>query len=266
MPNHITNEITFGTDSAALAAFQKMLAEMQADDGFLGSIDFNKLIPMPESMNIEAGSRTDKGLKLYKAFLKESENIALQGLVSTPETHESAVQRHLEKFTAEKEADPEAWALGEQALRNIQKYGCATWYEWANHNWGTKWNAYDCRPLGPQSHTMRFSTAWNSVPQILVALSRKYPEQRIVYRWADEDIGHNVGEMTFEKGMVVDLDIPEGSSRAAYEMAADIKKVSLGDYSLHLSKDGTTYEYREDKMEPPMKHPQKKPKTRGDAR
>ena len=46
MPNHITNQITFGSDSASLAAFQKMLRDMRMEGQLLGSIDFNKLLPM----------------------------------------------------------------------------------------------------------------------------------------------------------------------------------------------------------------------------
>ena len=31
--------------------------------------DFNKVLPMPESLNIEAGSRTNNGLKSYMDFI-----------------------------------------------------------------------------------------------------------------------------------------------------------------------------------------------------
>lgn len=266
MPNNITNEITFGADSASLAAFHKMLAEVRAEDGPLGSIDFNKLIPMPEELNIEAGSRTDKGLRLYTAFVKESEALAYQGLFSPPEAHDAAVQAHLEKYTKLEQDDPETWALGKQAVENILKHGAPTWYEWAPKHWGTKWNAYRCQPLGPGAHTMRFLTAWDGVPKILEALSKRYPDRRITYRWADEDMGYHVGQMIFERGIMVEEDIPPAGSREAYEMAAEIREVSLEDYGLHLSKDGTTYEYREEPAAPPMEPPKKKPKTRGDAR
>ncbi len=56
MPNNITNQITFGSDSTALAAFQRMLHDMRMDGQPLGSIDFNKLLPMPKELDMEAGT------------------------------------------------------------------------------------------------------------------------------------------------------------------------------------------------------------------
>ena len=56
MPNHITNLISFGDQPEQVAAFHQMLRDLRQKDGVYGSIDFNKLIPMPESVNIESGS------------------------------------------------------------------------------------------------------------------------------------------------------------------------------------------------------------------
>lgn len=44
----------------------ELLKSVKGKDSLL---DFNKIIPMPESLNIEAGSRTDNGLKAYKDFV-----------------------------------------------------------------------------------------------------------------------------------------------------------------------------------------------------
>ena len=92
---------------------------------------------------------------------------------------------------------------------------------------------------------MVFFTAWDSVPKIVTLLSRKYPEQTITYRWADENIGYNVGEMTLKGGEVIDINVPEGGSREAYEMAAEIMGADLSDYDLCLTADGSSYEYRD---------------------
>ncbi len=123
----VINHITFGTDDAARAAFQHMLHEVQAEGQPLGSIDFNKLIPMPEALAIRAGFQTDQGLKLYSSFIEESAAI-VKATLFMPETECSAiVTKHLAKWDAVKKKDPETWALGEKAFQNIKKYGCPTW-------------------------------------------------------------------------------------------------------------------------------------------
>lgn len=232
MPNHITNLISFGDQPEQVAAFHQMLRELRQEDGVYGSIDFNKLIPMPESLDMESGSSTSDGLAAYRRFMMGDK------------TAEAFRKEH-----------PEAWALGKQAYENIQQYGVPTWYEWCNRNWGTKWNAYSCAELDKNADTMEFMTAWSSVPGILEALSRKYPDQAVSYRWADEDIGSNVGEAVFQNGKMVDSNIPIPGSREAYELASDIMGIALEDFDLYLSEDKSTYEYRE---EPPKERPHTK--------
>ncbi len=244
MPNHITNQITFGSDSASLAVFQKMLRDVQMEGQPLGSIDFNKLLPMPKELDMEAGTRTDRALKLVREYHHALTDLKRQQAALSPKEYAEKLRQCEELYQEERMADPETWALGEQAYSNIQRFGSPTWYGWCNRNWGTKWNAYGFPPLEKNSDTMEFFTAWNSVPKIITLLSGKYPEQTITYRWADEDIGHNVGELTLKGGEVIDLHVPEDGSREAYEMAAEIMNVDLSDYDLHLTSDRSGYEYR----------------------
>ena len=245
MPNNITNQITFGSDSTALAAFQRMLHDMRMDGQPLGSIDFNKLLPMPKELDMEAGTRTDRGLKLVQEYHQALTGLERQKPGLTPAEYALALRKCEGLYRKQRMADPVTWALGEQAYSNVQRFGSPTWYEWCSRNWGTKWNAYGFPPLEKDSDTMEFFTAWNSVPQIITLLSRKYPEQTITYRWADEDIGRNVGEMTLKGGEVIDINVPEGGSREAYEMAAEIMGADLSDYDLCLTADGSSYEYRD---------------------
>lgn len=244
MPNNITNQITFGSDSAALAAFQQMLHDMQMEGEPLGSIDFNKLLPMPKELNMEAGSRTDQGLKLVREYHHALADLELRKPSLTPADYAAELHQCEGLYREKRMADPVTWALGEQAYSNIQRFGSPTWYEWCNRNWGTKWNAYSASHLGESSDTMEFYTAWSSVPKIITLLSKKYPEQTITYRWADEDIGSNVGELIWKDGEVIDVNVPEGGSREAYEMAAEIMGANLSDYGLCLTADGSSYEYR----------------------
>ena len=261
MPNHITNQITFGTAPAALEAFQKMLRDMQMEGQPLGSFDFNKLLPMPEELNIESGSRTVQGLKLVREYQNTLDSLSRKKPFLSPKYYAQILQKHKELYRKKRQGDPETWALGEQAYSNLQRFGCPTWYEWCQQNWDTKWNAYQPCPLCKNSDIMVFYTAWNSVPRLIELLSEKYPEQTVFYRWADEDIGHNVGEFSMKAGKIIDINIPEGGSREDYEMSAAIMEISLSDFGLYLTKDGGGYEYREPddilfstpKIKPPVK-------------
>lgn len=263
MPNHVTNQITFGEDAASQAAFQRMLHELRSEDGPLGSIDFNKLIPMPPELKIECGSRTDSGLKLYKEFMAESAAVSLSTLHAPEAERTAQVTAHLEKWDAKEKADPELWELGKSAFQNIQKYGSPTWYEWSIQHWDTKWNAYQCRPLTEKDDTMVFLTAWSSVPKLVAAISKKYRHQEITYRWADEDLGHNVGEIVFKNGEQIEVDIPADGSRMAYEMAAELTGLDLADCNLYLTADKSTYEHRKD---PPPSAQKQTKKTRGQGK
>lgn len=245
MPNHITNQITFGSDSAALAAFQQMAHDMRMEGEPLGSFDFNKLLPMPKELNMEAGSRTDRGLKLVREYHQALAELERQKPGLPPAEYALSLHRCEDEYREKRLADPATWALGEQAYSNVQRFGCPTWYEWCKRNWGAKWNAYGFPALGKDSDTMEFLTAWDSVPKIVTLLSRKYPEQTITYRWADEDISYNVGEMTLKGGEVIDINVPEGGSREAYELAGEIMDIDLSEYGLCPSTDGSGYEDRQ---------------------
>lgn len=59
MPNHVVNHISLQGDRQKI---REVLEAIQSDEHGLGSLDFNKVIPMLESLGIEAGSRTNRGL------------------------------------------------------------------------------------------------------------------------------------------------------------------------------------------------------------
>ena len=66
MPNHIINTIRLKGDREKISE----LHESVKDNRFgIGSLDFNKVIPMPESLQIETSSSMERGLKAYKEFV-----------------------------------------------------------------------------------------------------------------------------------------------------------------------------------------------------
>ncbi len=263
MRNNVTNQITFGSDSAALAAFQQMAHDMRMEGEPLGSFDFNKLLPMPKELNMEAGSRTDQGLRLVREYHRTLAELERRKPGLTPAEYALSLHRCEDEYREKRMADPAVWALGEQAYGNVQRFGSPTWYEWCRRNWGAKWNAYGFFTLEKNADTMAFFTAGNAVPQIATLLSQKYPEQTITYRWAEEDIGYNVGEMTLKGGEAIDVNVPEGGSREAYELAGEIMDIDLSEYGLCPSADNGSPE------PPPLsgtqkKAPRKKPARKGE--
>jgi hypothetical protein len=102
-------------------------------------------------------------------------------------------------------------AMGKQYANNLEKYGCYTWYEWANTNWGTKWNAYkDTAYWSEPDNLFVFDTAWSASLPVSKALSAKFPNVTIKHSWADEDIGSNCGIVEFLGGEEISRWIPEG--------------------------------------------------------
>lgn len=181
MPNHVTNRIHLIGDQKRIDG---LMEAVRYENQPLGTMDFNKIIPMPN--NIFRGS------------------------------------------------------LGQ---RELQLYGKNNWYDWSIANWGSKWNSFSPQPL--EKNTLTFSTAWSNVMPILEALAQQYPDLDIEYRWADEDIGCNVGMASFSGGEMTSLHFPEVQSKEAFEMAAEIRGIQLADYCLSYNEEIGTYEYDE---------------------
>lgn len=233
MPNHVKNIITLNGDKKKI---REMLESIKNDDYGLGTIDFNKIIPMPESLNIEAGSRTDSGLRLYKEFISEclfdrKETDILK--ISAEELAES------EKAFLNQRSDikGDEWDLGKTAWNNTQNYGAPTWYEWCINNWGTKWNAYgyDENTDYSQNTDLRFQTAWSAPHPILQKLSEMYPDITFEHEWADEDIGVNCERKIYSGGECTESYYPE-SEKDAVEFACRVWDYEPAELDLMLNK------------------------------
>lgn len=195
MPNHVTNIIEIKGNPARI---KSLFEAVKNDEYGLGSIDFNKLIPMPSELDIEEGSQTKRGLKAYKDFI---EVYTFNGkkedfdLLNIPEKSEQAFLR------VRPDIDRAAWDLGKQAFRNEQKYGAATWYKWRIRNWGTKWNAYGYEDdVHFDGKTPRFLTAGSPPQPVIAKLSEMYPDLDFIHQFASEDIGVNCGEDEYHNG------------------------------------------------------------------
>ena len=207
MPNHIINTIRLTGDREKISE----LLESVKDNRFgIGSLDFNKVIPMPESLQIETSSSMERGLKAYKEFVDictfDGANKDMD-LLNIPEDKENIFLR------MRKDVKREDWELGRQAFRNEAMYGAPSWYDWSIKNWGTKWNSYGYDNLDrsdiAENPAFSFYTAWSAPHPIIEKLAERYPEVSFEHEWADEDIGMNCGRKTYEHGECTDNYYPE---------------------------------------------------------
>lgn len=237
MPNHVENVVNMQGDEQQI---RKMLEAIQNETFGMGTLDFNKITPMPESLMIECGSRTERGVKAYLEFL-ETYTMSLPALDSLDhlgyvplESEQAFLQQH-------SEIQPDEWELGRKAFRNLQRYGATTWYDWSIKNWGTKWNAYgyDAGTDYSERENLRFQTAWSAPHPVLEKLSEMYPNIVFVHQWADEDLGANCGTRTYHDGKMIDEMIPEGV--LAMQFALDVWEYNPEDLGLALNKTGTDY-------------------------
>lgn len=234
MPNWVQNNLKFNADDEEL---NRILEKIKNDEDGIGSIDFNKITPMPESLKIECGSNTDKGLQMVKEFLE-----SLPEDIQNQEGAYDELMEHLHDRGKDlSQEDRKIWELGVTAVDNINRYDAPTWYEWANKNWGTKLNACHCS-CDKKSKALSFQTAWQAPLSAICKLSAMFPSVQMDLEFADEDIGHNCGRVVFKNGDIKEIYKPE-EGREAYEFTAKIWDYDLSDYSLHLNIPGTKYVY-----------------------
>ena len=215
MPNHVTNILKISGDEELVKRIRDEISDVD-EDGDTRFIDFNKIIPMPESLRITSGSSTDQGIAILRYRAGDPKDI-LDMLTWTWVRNEGITDPDVLVERLLKNANLEEAQI---ALDNLEKYGHKDWYSWAIDAWDTKWNAYSQEDLGEDG--ISFQTAWSNPLVVMAALSFKYPDAEFNVRYADEDLGQNVGEYTFRGGNIVYEDFPEGGSEEALLMAIDI--------------------------------------------
>lgn len=219
MPNHVKNIVRMeGITKLPLFTTEKGVM----------CFDFNKIIPMPESLDIESGSMTDEAIIYY---VTDKCTLTLRGIKEADkELVEKTVSNILSKSWAEKvfmgvlektqdmplRKKEELYKKGQTYVSNVRNYGHPTWYGWCNEHWGTKWNAYSNEQ--EDEDTISFETAYANPEPVMLKLSEMYPETTIEHWWADENMGNNDGYRAYRGGQIVDGDYCDSYSNEAYEV------------------------------------------------
>jgi hypothetical protein len=236
MPNHVTNIISFKGSAKDVEDLRNAIKGIDTD-GEEQLIDFSKIIPMPPELMITSGSNVDYGIAVI-LFRERGDDSKLKPILAYPWvkaeniTNAEQLANHLvEKNNAD-------LIQGKQALDNLDKHGFKDWYSWSVANWGTKWNAYGISEVDDK---IMFDTAWSTPLPVIEELSSMFPNVEITLEFADEDFGHNCGQVVFLGGDSIDENIPQGGSAEAYVLAAKINDMGLEHifYNIGYSEDET---------------------------
>lgn len=191
MPNHVTNELKFIGKPERV---KELLSKCKSENS---EFSFQSFFPMPTAL---IGTRSPANIVSVKE-LKEWKEKFNNGLLSE----------------WEKESRP---MTKNESDKLIQMYGTNNWYNWRIQNWDTKWDCYEVMVLGDNS--IQFDTAWSTPISVMKRLSVLFPDVKIEVRYADEDLGSNVGTYTLLNGEFEDLYQPE-YSKDSLALAMDIK-------------------------------------------
>lgn len=241
MPNWVINKVKFKSRG------REIIDKITSTNNDEEYVDFNKIIPMPKTLNITSGGN-DRNAMQY-ALLKIDTSQLKQTIEKLKGTSTSFYGNYFEKiysckkYTLEElekvakefeeklnsgkqdrfnEVDYKELGvknledLGNVYINNILQYGADSWYDWCCENWGTKWNASDTYII--DDNEIEFSTAWSCPVNILKELSKQFSGVEIAVDFADEDIGSNCGKITFLNGEIEDYIDMDGDTDFALEV------------------------------------------------
>lgn len=251
MPNWATQRITIEmVDEENSSRASEILQSLLNDEG---DFDFNKVTPMPEELNeVESIFRNFPALQYYvNLTIRESPT----GEPIDPEFRSKidivGEIRHLNLIMNNQEFEelttsidpsdrPEYFVIGEKCFNNLIKYGHMNWYTWRNTYWGVKWNAAHTAIIGDHNfNSVIFDTAWAPATPVIDELAEQYPECRIIFDFAEEQVSEMAGHYVYENGERVVQEDYDPSSRECYEMAFELDVADRNDYELI----GNTYRY-----------------------
>ena len=277
MPNHVTNRIQFTGDQRRI---EQIYEDIKNDKEGLGSIDFNKVIPMPEELNSDS-TRMDypNAISFYLTMVNPAnptlpgydkidddefneQYTAVLNFAGSPLFFGRITDRLSDEELTELHNRPnfnlyELFMLGKDYTEKIIKYGAPDWWCWRNEHWDTKWNAYNFglmaanyEDINTYDNTIEFDTAWSAPFPIYQKISENYPDVTLDCFWCEEFFGSNVGKATYSNGQQTSINYPDSDSKEAYELAAEFHDIGLEEMGYAYDESAGTYVYNEEDNEP----------------
>lgn len=204
MPNWTFNHITTNNPEIILTFINEE-----------GNFDFNKLAPMPDSLNIEDSSMKDMAIAYFiteRLTIPHTET-NLSALISNRFSKDWAGEI-IDRLKTRNWKDTyypkgQLYEMGKQYMFNYEHYGCFTWYDWCNRNWNTKWNACDTYYDTNNPTEVEFNTAWDAPEPIFAKMCAMFPESEILF------------DCEFEDGYYVEYANSDGILEKIYECSTN---------------------------------------------
>jgi len=194
MPNHVTT---------ILEAPKEVLDALKGEKS---EVDFNSVIPFPEKL--------EKITAEVQVVETQEEADAINRQMNA---RDAAFAPEMRDLLGIPEGGRIHAITEEQQDILLREYGALDWYRWNTSHWGTKWNAYDIERVSDTE--LKVDTAWAHPQPVIDALAAKFPEVHIHVKYADEDLGSNLGQYTIQgTERVEELMTPEQTLAFAVEV------------------------------------------------
>ncbi|MCL2112276.1 MAG: hypothetical protein FWH32_08575 [Clostridiales bacterium] len=245
MERIVINKLKIEADEVLL---NEILDTIKSDKYGRGTIDFNKIIPMPTSyLSAKSSNRSARGIEIYESMKKSGivyhgdERYEFSSSISVA----VAFNEFFRKYEWAIKNDPEIIEFGKACFENKEQFGFPTWDEWCLEEWGNELNAiaHESHPYEAGSGLVTFVTSFSGAPRVVERIAEMFPSATFNYNFADEDIGYNLAEMTFRDGKF-DSGFTYGSyCKEAIEFAAGLWGIPISGPNAEylLSHDGSGY-------------------------
>lgn len=238
MPYWVKNKIEIWGKNISERIEDKFFTAEMTPDGLVKNFDFNKIIPMPKSLDIKSGTLTYEGMKLYLAQINPT--IQNFGSIKDKLSLDNFSKRIAAMFMRNKAYSPNYYLLspsevdkmiarldpgtinvclenGKAGVENTINYGYPTWLEWRNRYWNCNRNATETRYETHDDNYIQieFSSPWVPPTPVIKALCEQLTkEDELSYSFAGEEAGHYAGYINLSKGEITHFDYNQYSEEA----------------------------------------------------
>ena len=174
----------------------RLLTTVRGEESLL---DFEKIIPMPGALNVDAGAKSDVALAVAKGDVSKQ----LQYLWARWKgiTDVAGLCAYFGN------SYEQVLAFGQQLVENVRLHGYPTWLEWSFKHWGTHWNVngksdVELKRKSPTHAILHFDTAWDPPVPVVRKLAKMFPALNIRLEYSEPGMGF-AGELALASGVEI---------------------------------------------------------------